>query len=69
MIGFAARFLVLIVASTLTALIVVLLASGIVNIGVDGSWESGVIPTLILFGGSILITGWYEATERKETPA
>lgn len=69
MIRFAARFLVLIGASTLTALIVVLLASGIVNIGVDGAWKSGVLSTLILLGGSILITGWYEATERKETPA
>lgn len=69
MIGFAARFLVLIGASTLTALIVVLLASGIVTIGVDGSWEAGVISALVLLGGSLLITGWYEATDRKETPA
>lgn len=67
MIGFAVRFLMLIGASTLTALIVVLMTSGIVNIGVDGAWESGMLPTLILLGGSILITGWYEATERKET--
>lgn len=66
MIRFVTRFLVLIIAGILTALTVVLLTSGLVDIGAGGSWESGVIPGLVLLGGSVLIMVWYEGTEIDE---
>lgn len=66
MIRFVTRFLVLIVAGTLTALTVVLLTSGLVDIRAGESWGSGVIPGLVLLGGSVLIMVWYEGTEVDE---
>ena len=66
MLRFVARFLVLIGAGTVTALTVVLMTSGLVDIGVGESWESGVIPGLVLLGGPVLIMVWYEGTEIDE---
>lgn len=69
MVSFVARLSVLVGAGTATALVVMLLTSGLVEIGVGEPWESGVIPSLVILVAAILIPLWYETTEIDEEPA
>lgn len=69
MVSFVARLSVLVCAGTVTALVVILLASGLVEIGISEPWESSVIPSLVLLGVGTLIVLWYEATAVDEKPA
>lgn len=62
MVSFVVRLSVLVGAGTITALVVILLTSGLVDIGVAEPWESGVIPGLVLLGTAILVALWYETT-------
>lgn len=63
MVGFGKRLVVLCSATTVTALIVVLLISGLVELGIGEPWESSVIPALILLGGVPLIAHWYSINQ------
>lgn len=68
MTGFVPRLLILIGGGTITALIITLTASGLVDLGIGEPWESGVIPALLLLGMSLLLALWHEATGPNEGP-
>ncbi len=69
MTGFAPRLLVLIGGGTVTALVIILIVSGLVDLGIGEPWESGVIPALLLLGMSVLFALWHKATGLNEEPA
>lgn len=69
MVSFVARLSILAGAGTVTALVVILLTSGLVEIGISEPWESSVIPSLVLLGVATLIAIWYENASVDEEPA
>ncbi len=69
MTGLAPQLLVLIGGGTVTALMIVLIASGLVDLGIGEPWESGVIPALLLLGMSVLLALWHKGMGLNEGPA
>lgn len=69
MTGSVPHLLVLLGGGTVTALMIVLIASGLVDLGIGDPWESGVIPALLLLGMSILLPLWHKGMGLNEGPA